>query len=812
VRSLYQDFRYGCRTLIKSPGFSLVAVVTLALGIGANSTIFSWINSTLLNPIPGVTNAGSLVTLSGSEDPESPRDFSYPDAVDLRDKSHTFSSLTFFDTRPMDLSRDGKPERTWGSLVTANFFDVLGIRPILGRGFLPEEDQKPGGAPVVVISYRLWQTHFGADSTVVGKTISINRRPFTIVGVAPALFQGSQTGLRSEMWIPLMMQRPLVSDDDWLHGRSTTWLIPMGRLKPGVSLAQAQQEMDLLMRQLVEQYPESHKGRNQIALFPLWRGPFGANGYFYVLLPILMAIAGVVLLLACANVANLLLVRSVARRRELAVRLSMGANRWRLVRQLLVESLMLALPGGVLAVLITTWTARTFTKFIPPTNLPISLDVSVDQSVLLATLGISIFTGIAFGILPALRASSLSPLAVLKEESGNASSGPRKSRLSSGLVVAQISLSLFLLICAGLFVRTFRNAQHFDPGFNQYNVYVGSLDLFPAGYKRATGTEFERQLLTRLEALPGVQSVALANWIPLGFSWNTTFIQPEGYVPQPHESMDTGENVVSPGYFRTLQIPLLAGRDFREQDTEGSQGVAIVNQALAERYWPKQDALGKRIHADDRWYSVVGVARNSTYAELGEEAQPFIYVPLYQEYTNRVIIHARVAGDPMILAPMIEKKIHELNAELPVFEVSTLDSRVQVASTTPRIAATFVGAFGLIALALAAVGIYGVIAYTTRQRTREIGIRMALGAQRIQVLKFVLGQGLRLTVTGLAVGVVLSLVTTRFLSSLLFGVSATDVLTFLIVAVVLTSVSLAACYVPARRATRVDPMVVLRYE
>ncbi len=812
MRGVYQDIRYGCRTLIKSPGFSLVAVVTLALGIGANSTIFSWINSTLLNPIPGVANAGGLVTLSRSENPESPLTFSYPDAVDLRDKSRTFSGLTLFDTRPMDLSRDGKPERTWGSLVTANFFDVLGIRPILGRGFLPEEDQKPGGAPVVVISYRLWQTHFGADSAVVGKTISINRRPFTIVGVAPALFQGSQTGLRSEMWIPLMMQRPLVSDDDWLHGRSDTWLIPMGRLKPGVSLAQAQQEMGLLMRQIAEQYPESHKGRNQITLFPLWRGPFGANGYFYVLLPILMAIAGVVLLLACANVANLLLVRSVARRRELAVRLSMGANRWRLVRQLLVESLMLALPGGALAVLITTWTARTFTKFIPPTNLPISLDVKIDQTVVLATLGISIFTGIAFGILPALRASSLSPLAVLKEESGNASAGPHKSRLSSGLVVAQISLSLLLLICAGLFVRTFQNAQRFDPGFNQYNVYVGSLDLFPAGYKQATGTEFERQLLTRLEALPGVQSVALANWIPLGFSWDTTIIQPEGYVPQPHESMDTGENVVSPGYFRTLQIPLLAGRDFREQDTEGSQGVAIVNQALAERYWPKQDALGKRIHADNRWYSVVGVARNSSYAELGEEARPFIYVPSYQEYRNRVIIHARVAGDPMILAPMIEKKIHELNAELPVFDVSTLDSRVQVASTTPRIAATFVGAFGLIALALAAVGIYGVIAYTTRQRTREIGIRMALGAQRIQVLKFVLGQGLRLTIMGLAVGVVLSLVTTRLLSSLLFGVSATDVLTFLTVAVVLSSVSLAACYLPARRATRVDPMVVLRYE
>ncbi len=812
MSTLMQDIKYGLRMLGKSPGFTAVAVLTLALGIGANSTIFSWINSTLLNPIPGASHTSEILYLSRGGTTRNPVSFSYLDYVDLRDRNRSFSGLIASDIRPMDLTGTGQPERIWGTLATANYFDVLGMRPILGRGFLPSEEQTPGGAPVVVISYRFWQTHFAADPLVIGRKIDVNHHPFTIVGVAPAAFQGSQTGLVSDLWIPMMMEQQVVSGGDRLHGRSRDWLEVLGRLVPGVSWQQVQQEMNLLMQQIAEQYPDSHQGSNEVTVYPLWRAPHGANAYFYILLPMLMAIAGVVLLLAGANVANLLLVRSIARRREVAIRLSVGASRFRLVRQFLVESLLLALLGGGIAVLLTGWTAGTFAQFVPPTNLPVALDVRVDRNVLLVTLAISMVTGIVFGVLPALRSSSLSPIAVLKEDSGTASGGLRKARLASGLVVAQIALSLLLLISAGLFIRGFRKAQRFDPGFNPDHVLVASLDLFPAGYTAAEGREFDRQLLAKLSVLPGVESSTLADWVPLGFVTDSATIKPEGYVPRRQESMNIREADVGPNYFRTLQIPLIAGRDFTSQDTDKSQPVVIVNQALADRFWPGQEAIGKRLEAEGKWFTVVGVTRTGTYDRLDETPQPFFYFPLFQNYSHSVIIHARVAGDPLAFAPAVEKAVHELNGDLPVFLVAPLNSTVEMATTNQRIAATFVGAFGVLALILAAVGIYGVIAYTTRQRTHEIGIRIALGAERSDVFRLVLTQGLRLTLIGLAIGLVASLVLTRFLRGVLFGIATTDVLTFASVAVLLCAVALAACYIPARRAATLEPTVALRYE
>ena len=810
--TLLQDLKHGLRMLIKNPGFTAVAVLTLALGIGANSTIFSWINSTLLNPIPGVTHTSEMFALSRGGTARSAPSFSYLDYVDLRDRNRSFSSLMASDIRPMDLTGAGRPERVWGTLATANYFDVLGVRPILGRGFLPGEEQKPGGAPVVVISYRLWQTHFGAEPSILGRTVDVNHHPFSIVGIAPPAFQGSQTGLRSDLWIPMMMEEQVVSGGDRLDRRSSDWLELLGRLAPGISPQRAQQEINLLMQQIVEQYPDSHQSRNDVTLHPLWRAPHGANAYFYILLPMLMAIAGVVLLLACANVANLLLVRSIARSREIAIRLSLGAGRSRLVRQFLAESLLLALAGGGVAALLTVWTAGTLAEFIPPTDLPISLDVGFDHTVLLATLAISVVAAMIFGVLPALRSSRLAPVAVLKEDSGTASGGLRKARLASALVVAQISLSLLLLICAGLFIRGFRKAQRLDPGFNPDHVLVASFDLFPAGYAAAEGGEFHRQLLAKLEALPGVLSVTLADWIPLGFITDSTTTKLEGYVPQAKESMNIREADVGPNYFRTMQIPLLAGREFTSQDTNGSQPVTIVNQVLAERYWPHQDAIGKWLEAEGQRFTVVGIARTGNYDRLDETPQPFFYMPLFQDYSHNATIHARVSGDPLAFASAVEKTVHELNADLPVCDVAPLNLQVQLASTNQRIAATFVGAFGLLALVLAAVGIYGVIAYTTRQRTHEIGIRMALGAERVDVLRLVLGQGLVLTLAGLAAGIVASLALTRYLKSVLFGVTATDVLTYAGAAFLLCLVSLVACYIPARRAARVDPMEALRYE
>jgi predicted permease len=812
--SFWQDVRYSLRTIAKAPGYAAIAILTLALGIGANTTIFSWINSTLLNPIPGLASPREVVSLSLGKGSDNPFPFTYPDLEAIRDGQQSFVGITACNATPMSLTGQGKPERVWGMLTSANYFDVLGVRPILGRGFLPAEDEKPGGAPVVVISYRLWQTHFGGDPGAVGQTIEINQHSYTIVGVAPKVFQGSQTGLRSEIWIPIMMDAQLLPQGDLLHDHHYFWLFVVGRLKPGVVPEQAQEEMTLRLKREAKNYPDEHRGHDTVTVYPLWRSPFGANQFLSTLLPMLMTIAGLVLLLACANVANLMLVRSVGRRREIAIRMSLGANRWRLVRQLLVESLILALAGGAVALLITFRTAGTFMKFVPATDFPISLSIRADRAVLLATLVISVLTGVIFGILPALRSSREAPVAVLKEDTGSASGGLRKARLASGLVVAQISLSLLLLICAGLFIRSFMSAQQINPGFNSHNVLIASYDLFTAGYSEASGAEFDRQLVAKLEALPGIQSVALSSRVPLGFGGGSTSVKPEGYVLQPNESMETQVAIITPNYFQTMQIPIVKGRDFTLQDAKSSQRVVIVSETFVDRYWPHQEALGKQLNSDltNEWFTVVGVARDSKVNGLNEKPTPFLYLPLYQVYRATMIINARTTGDPLAFGKTVENTIHDLNADLVVFDVTTLELREQIASFGQRVAGTFVGAFGLLALVLAAVGIYGVTAYTTRQRTHEIGVRMALGASKEDIMRLVLGHGLRLTFVGVGLGLAASFALTRYLSSQLLGVTSTDALTFSCVAILLCAVALFACFIPARRAMRVDPMVALRYE
>jgi predicted permease len=815
MTSFWQDIRYSLRVIAKAPGFAAIAVLTLALGIGANTTIFSWINSTLLNPVPGLTNPSEVVSLTLSKPGDNPFPFTYPDLKAMRDGQQSFTGIAACDFAQMSLTSKAKPERVFGMVASANYFDVLGVRPMLGRGFLPAEDEKPGGAPVAVISYRFWQTHFGANPNVVGQTIEINQHPYTIVGVTPAVFQGSQTGVRTDIWVPIMMEAQMVPQGDLLNDHHYFWLLGFGRLKPGVRLEQAQQEMTLRLKPEVKNYPEEHKWHDTVTVYPLWRNPFGLNFFLATLLPMLMCIAGLVLLLACANVANLMLVRAVGRRREIAIRMSLGGSRWRLVRQLLVESLMLALAGGVVALLITFWTQGTLMKFLPVTeDIPLALTISVDRTLLIATLVISVLTGVIFGILPALRSSGIAPATVLKEDSGTISGGLRKARLASGLVVAQISLSLLLLICAGLFIRSFRSAQQMYPGFNPHNVLIASYDLFTAGYSDSTGAEFDRQLVAKLQSLPGVQSVALSTRVPLGFGGGSTSVKPEGYVSPPNESMETQAAIITPNFFHTLQIPIVKGRDFTLQDTNSSQRVVIVSEAFANRYWPNQEALGKQLNSDytHEWFTVVGEARDTKVTSLNEKPTPFLYLSLYQIYRPDMIIHARVAGDPLAFGKTIEKAVHELNPELGLFDFTTLELRTQLSSFGQRVAGTFVGAFGLLALVLAAVGIYGVTAYTTRQRTHEIGIRMTLGATKQDVLRLVLSHGLRLMLIGVGVGLVLSLVLTRFLRSLLLGVTSTDALTFSSVVLLLCAVALFACFIPACWAMRVDPIVALRYE
>ena len=813
MTSFWQDIRYSLRMLLKAPGYAAIAILTLALGIGANTTIFSWINSALLNPVPGLYKPGEVVSLALGTATQ-PFGFTYPDLEAVRNGQQSFSGIAACWFAQMSLTGKSKPERVWGMVATANYFDVLGVQPILGRTFLPSEDEKLDGAPVAVISYRLWQTHFGARPDVVGQSIEINKHAYTIVGVTPAVFQGSQTGVRTEIWVPIMMEAQLDARGDLIHDHHNFWLLLFGRLKPGVSLAQAQAEMTLRLEPEAKNYPEEHKGKDKVTAYPLWRNPWGLNMFLSTLLPMLMTIAGLVLLLACANVANLMLVRSVSRRREIAIRMSLGASRWRLVRQLLVESLVLALAGGGLALLITFWTAGSLMKFMPDTDFPLSLTITTDRTVLVATLLIAVLTGVIFGILPALRSSGVAPITVLKEDTGSASGTLRKARLAGGLVVAQISLSLLLLICAGLFIRSVRSAQQIYPGFNSHNVWIASYDLFTAGYSEANGAEFDRQLITRLQALPGIQSVSLTNRMPLGFSGGSTSVKPEGYLSQPNEVMETQAAIITPNYFQTMQIPIVEGRDFTLQDTKSSQRAAIVSEAFVERYWPHQEALGKQFNSDftNEWFTVVGVARDAKVRTLNESPTPFVYLPLYQVYRAEIMIGARVSGDPVAAGNTIQSTIHELNPDLAMYNVNTLESQQQFASFGQRVAGTFVGAFGLLALILAAVGIYGVTAYTTRQRTHEIGIRMALGASKDDILRLVLGHGLRLTLIGVGLGLAASFALTRYLSGLLLGVTSHDAVTFFSVALLLCAVSLFACFIPTRRAMRVDPMVALHYE
>jgi predicted permease len=816
VEILWQDLRYGLRGLRKNLGFTAIAVLTLALSIAANTTVLSWMSATLLNPIPGVAHTRDLVTIMRGDRSDHPTPpFSYPDLRDLSDRTQTFSGLLGYHDDYMSLTGVAKPERIYGALTTASYFDVLGVQPILGRTFLPEEGTRRAGAAVIVIGYAVWQHHFAGDPQIVGKTIEINRHPYTVIGVAPRDFTGCKTGLRTDLWIPLPMDRDVWGGLDRPDYRGIFWLNVLGKLRPGVTKNQAQAELNLLMQGIAEQFPEDHRDSpNEISLDPLWRSPFGLNGYLYKIFPLLLGLAAVLLLLACANVASLLLVRSVGRRREIAIRLAMGASRKQIIRQFLIESLLLGLLGGTGAIVIAVWTSHSLIAFFPPTTLPMTHDEHIDQRVLFATIAVSILAAIIFGILPALRSSRLPVQSVLKEEATSVSLNLHKSRLLSGLVVVQISLSVVLLVCAGLFTRSLQKAQQSDPGFEASHLLLASYELSPAGYTRATGAAFNREVLGRLSALPGVESVTLADFSPLSFSIHTDYLQLEGYVPQPHESMEISRAIVGPSYFRTLRTSVISGREFTEADTLDSQLVAVVNQAFVDRYWPGEDAIGKQVTDGGARFTIVGVARNAKYRLLTSPTEPVIYLPIYQSFrsTQDTTIHLRTTGNPQIMASSVEETIHQLNRELPLFNVNPLSVTMQLGTLFQRVAVTFAGSFGLLAMLLAAVGIYGVVAYTTRQRAREIGIRVALGAEKGGIYRLVLGQGFRLTLAGLVVGTALAVAFTRLLKAQLFGISETDAITFTSVGLLLAVVALVACHIPARRATRVDPMVALRHE
>jgi predicted permease len=812
MKNLWHDIRYALRQLRGSPGFAVTAILTLALGIAANSTILSWISGTLFNSVHGGARTSDMVTMMRGERSEHPTPpFSYPDFVELRAQAKSFAGMLGYHHDFVSITGAGVPEHIYGELVTTDYFEVLGVRPILGRSLQSKETNEADSDAVTVLGYGLWQSHFGGDPTIVGKSVEINLHRYTIVGVAPKGFTGCATGVRSDIFLPLGDIRSVWNWNP-LQDRGQAFLNVLAVLRPGVSREQAQSETSVIMQRIVARYPDSHRGNNQIWLDPLWRSPFGANVYFAGPLSILLALAGVLLLLACANVANLLLVRSVARRREIAIRLSMGASKWQLFRQLMLENLLLAGAGCAAALAGTSWSARSLASFIPAIDLPLDINGRLDGRVLLATIAVSVLTAVIAGAAPTLRASSLSPVEILKDETLSTSGGVRKSRLTSSLVVLQVALSMVLLACAGLFVRSLEKARRIDPGFDARHVYLGSFELGPLGYSHARALEFDRQLLARVRALPGVQAATVADFAPLNFTIHSDEVLPEGYVPKPHEAIEVDRGSVMPGYLETLRTPLVAGREFTPSDTATSQPVAMVNRAMVDRYWPGQNALGKHIKIWGTNYTVVGVIGNAKYRRLVYSPAPLVLQPLTQRYQDQVILEVRTAGDPMAMAPAIARALHELNSDLPLYNVTTLESSMRMGSVFEQLAVTFASSFGLLAMLLAAVGVYGVVAYTARQRTHEIGIRMALGAARGDIFRQVLRQGIGMTLAGIAGGLAASLVFTRFVRSLLFGVGATDWITFTAVAVVLCVVALAASILPARRAALLQPMRALRRE
>jgi macrolide transport system ATP-binding/permease protein len=841
MTTFLRDVRYGARSLGKNPGFTIVAALTLALGIGANTAIFSFVNAVLLRPLP-VAAPERLVYVFGGNRTSPYNVSSYPDYLDYRDRNHVFSDLIAYSSITLSLNDSEQADTVSGLIVTGNYFDALGVRAQVGRTFLPEEDTTPGGHPVAVISHALWQGRFASDPHVAGRQMLLNGQPFTIVGVAPAGFNGAETGQTNDIYVPMAMQavvRPPRAgysgemNPDLLSKRGPRWLDMVGRLRDGVSVAQAQAELSTLAAQLAAAYTDTNQGQT-VTVTPVSKGDPTQRGTLLSVAGLLLGVVGVVLLIACANVANLLLARAASRRKEISIRLALGASRGRLIRQLLTESVLLALAGGAGGLLLAFWLVGFMRAYSPPANFfPVAFDFSLDRSVLGFTLLLSVLTGLVFGIAPALQASKPDLVAALKDETalmpGAGGRGARRFTLRNLLVVAQVALSLVLLVSAGLFLRSLQRAQSIDPGFDAEHVLTMPLNINLLRYTKAQGQEFYRQVLERVASLPGVQSATLTRTPPLSGASRQSTVTGAGQEASERASTSesTGGGVegvadnvtltspVALNYFRTLGIPLLRGRDFNAQDSEGAPGVAIVNESFARRYFPNQEPIGQRVSlsgAKGPWLEVVGLARDSKYITLGEAPAPFIYQPLAQHHESGVVLLVRTSVAPSSLVPSVRREVQSVERNLPLTNARTMTELLGNSLFPARMGAILLGAFGLLALLLASVGLYGVMSYSVSRRTREIGIRMALGARGGDVLRLVLGESMMLVAVGMLLGLVAAFAATRLLSGFLYGVSPTDPAAFVGIVLLLALVALAASLVPARRAARVDPMVAFRYE
>jgi predicted permease len=811
MQTLWQDIRYGARMLWKRPGFTAVAVLTLALGVGANTAIYTVIDAALLRSLP-YAEPGRLVHLWEARRLQdfSRREASYPDYLDWRQAGDAFESVGGYTGRRFSLAGAGGTELLDGASVTANFFDVLGVRPQLGRAFLPGEDEA-GAERVAVITHGMWQSRFGADPSVVGREISLGGRAHTVVGVLPREFQFAKAG-GAEVWTALSPSPEQRSRRYW-H-----WLNVVARLKDGVTPEEAEARVQTVARRIVEGDPESH-AETAISVVPLRDEIAGA---VRPILYLLLAAVGLVLLIACTNVANLMLTRAASRRKEIAIRVALGASRRRIVRQLLTESVMLSTAGGALGLVLALWGVDLLVAAIPPAQLaqmPYLRDLSLDAGVLAFTAGLSLLTGLLFGLTPAFQASKPDVNDVMKEGGRSSSAGGAK-RLRDLLVVSEVAVALVLLVGAGLLVKSLARMLSVDPGFRTENLLTMKLALPPSGgyADERKAAAFHQELLGRVESLPGVRGAASVGNFPLSGDGGTGTPQIVGRAESTGDFAQSHLRTVSPGYFRVMGVPLVAGRDFTERDDASAPMVVVVNRTFAERVFPGEEPMGRRMTfkftAELPPFEIVGVVGDEKVTSLDARTTPVIYFPYLQGPEPVIGLVVRTDTDPEGLAGVVREQVRALEPAAPVFSVQTMDALIHNSSATfvRRYPAYLVGVFAAVALLLAVVGIYGVISYSVSQRTHEIAIRMALGAQRRDVLRLVLRHGMLLAAGGVALGLAGALALTRLLSSMLFGVSAADPSVYAGVAALLASVALLACYLPARRATKVDPMEALRYE
>jgi macrolide transport system ATP-binding/permease protein len=812
LETMFQDLRFGLRLLRRSPGFSSLAILCLTLGIGANAAVFSWIEGILFRPYPAVAHQERLLALAGTARGETdPTALSWPDFVDLQRSCTLFDSFFVSKIMGTTLSIGDRAEVTTASIVSANYFDAIGVHPILGRGFGPGEDSGRNAHPVTVISYQLWQRRFKGDQQIIGKTQRLNGVFHTIVGVAPEGFYGTFVGWAMQFWVPVSMEEIFESGGYKLEDRSARWIESYVRLKPGVTREQAQQEISAVAQRLAAAYPETNRGRG-IRLWPLWQTPFNNAHTLLPTLEIMLAVVVFVLLIACANVGNLLLVRSFARRHEMTVRLAVGAGRGRLLRQLFTEGLILSVFGAAGGLLVAHWCRHALVLLFPARGgVSMHLPGEIDWPVLALSAGICVLATLLVGLVPAMQTGKLDLASSLKADSASVVGGHARAWVRSGLVVLQVSLSFVLLVGAGLLMHSLQKIRNTSPGFSTHEVLDTGVNLVAAGYDAQRAQNFQDELLDRVKALPGVESAAYGRMTPLSYgSYSSTLISVDGYQPPPEEQPTVEYNEVGPDYFVTMGIPVMSGREFTRADDENAALVAVVNETMAAQYWRGRNPIGERVQVKGRWMQVVGIAKDSKYESVRETPKPFFYVPLRQNFSRGVGLYIRTPLSAQTMASALVREVHSIDPNLALYEVITLQEQLDRSTSAQLVALTLVSVLGGLALLLAAIGLYGVMSYAVSQSTRELGLRMALGAGASHLWRLVLSRGLALTAGGVLLGAVVALGLTRLMQNLLYNVSPRDPLAFGAALAVMTIGSLAACFLPAWRATRTDPARALR--